>query len=247
MHISLAPEHLFTLFGFSVTNTLLMAWCAMAVIGGSALAASYRLRMVPSGLQNFFEAGIELMLQFIEPIVGKKDAIRFFPIVATFFIFILVSNWLEVLPGLGSIGIYEEIVKEGHKERVLLSFLRSPSSDLNFTLGLAIVSVVTAQVMGIASLGIWRYGSKFISFKSPVGFFVGILELVSEVAKLVSFSFRLFGNIFAGEVLLIVVGVLVPVFVPLPFLALEIFVGFVQALVFSMLTLVFLKIATSHH
>ena len=130
---------------------------------------------------------------------------------------------------------------------MLLSFLRSPSSDLNFTLALAIISVLFTQFAGITAVGFIKYGSRYLSFKSPVEFFVGILELISEVAKLISFSFRLFGNIFAGEVLLIVVGVLVPAIAPLPFLALELFVGFVQALVFSMLTLVFLKIETSTH
>lgn len=248
MHISLAAEPLFHILGLPITNTLLMSWVAMGVIVVFTLAVSRSLKTVPGGLQNFTEAVIETMVAFIEPIVGRRDALRFFPLVATFFIFILFSNWLEVLPGLGSIGIYEEITTEnGHHEKVLFSFLRSPSSDLNFTLALAIISVFAAQIFGILSLGIFRYGSKFISFKSPVTFFVGFLELISEFAKIISFSFRLFGNIFAGEVLLVVVGALVPIFIPLPFLGLEIFVGFVQALVFSMLTLVFLKIATSHH
>jgi len=100
-------------------------------------------------------------------------------------------------------------------------------------------------IFGIIGIGFFKHAGKFISFKGPIEFFVGLLELVSEVAKMISFSFRLFGNIFAGEVLLTVVLFLVPYLVPLPFLFLEIFVGFVQALVFSMLTLVFLKMAVS--
>lgn len=221
-----------------------MTWAAMSVLIVFGILASRKLESVPKGAQNFAEAIIEAGLDFIEPVIGsRKDALKFFPIVLTFFIFILISNWLELLPGLGSVGVYEW--HGGRK--VLLSFLRSPSSDLNFTIGLAIVSVLVTQIMGIAAIGFFKYSSRFISFKSPVSLFVGLLELVSEVAKLISFSFRLFGNIFAGEVLLIVVGVLVPIIVPLPFLMLEIFVGFVQALVFSMLTLVFLKIATTTH
>ncbi len=248
MHITLAPEHLFNILSFPVTNTLLMTWVAMAMILSFAFMASRRLESVPRGVQNFAEALIEAGLDFIEPILGsRKDALKFFPIVITFFLLIIISNWLEVLPGLGSIGIFEEVEVDGHQERVLLSFLRSPSSDLNFTLALALISVFFTQFSGIAAVGFLKYGSRYISFKSPVDFFVGLLELISEVAKLISFSFRLFGNIFAGEVLLIVIGVLAPVIVPLPFLALELFVGFVQALVFSMLTLVFLKIATSSH
>ena len=115
---------------------------------------------------------------------------------------------------------------------------------INMTLGLAIVSVLAAQILGIATLGMLRYGSKFINFTNPIKFFVGILELISEMAKLISFSFRLFGNMFAGEVLLIVAAFFLPFILPLPFMMLELFVGLIQALVFAMLTLVFLKTAT---
>lgn len=231
-----------------MTNTLLMTWVAMCVLVGFGFFASRKLESVPRGAQNFVEAFIETALDFIEPILGsRKDAVKFFPIVITFFLLIIISNWLEVLPGLGSIGVFKEIEAGGHHSMVLFSFLRSPSSDLNFTLSLAIISVIFTQIAGIGAIGLLKYGSRYISIKSPVDFFVGLLELISETAKLISFSFRLFGNIFAGEVLLIVVGALVPAIVPLPFLALELFVGFVQALVFSMLTLVFLKIAVSAH
>ena len=123
--------------------------------------------------------------------------------------------------------------------------MRSPSSDLNFTLAIAISAVIGIQVFSITSIGLIKYIKRFINFSGPINFFVGILELVSEAAKIVSFSFRLFGNIFAGEVLLIVMYFLAPYIIPLPFMILEIFVGFIQALVFSMLTLVFLKIGTA--
>jgi F-type H+-transporting ATPase subunit a len=163
--------------------------------------------------------------------------------VATIFIFVVLSNWIEIVPGLGTIGIYEK-----HNGRqVLVPFIRSASADLNVTLAIAIVSVMAIQIFGIAALGLLKYGKKFINFKGPIEFFVGILELVSEAAKMVSFSFRLFGNIFAGEVLLTVILFLAPFIIPLPFLFLEIFVGFIQALVFSMLTLVFLQMATVSH
>ena len=102
----------------------------------------------------------------------------------------------------------------------------------------------TERELRIAAIGFVKHAGKYISFKSPIQFFVGILEIVSEVAKMISFSFRLFGNIFAGEVLLIIIGFLAPYVVPAPFLMLEIFVGFIQALVFAMLTLVFISIAT---
>jgi F-type H+-transporting ATPase subunit a len=132
---------------------------------------------------------------------------------------------------------------------VLVPFLRSTSADLNVTLAIALISVFTIQFMGIAAIGVAKYAGKFFvsPFHKPyfIGTFVGVLELISELAKIISFSFRLFGNIFAGEVLLIVMLNLVPFLVPLPFLFLELFVGFVQALVFAMLTLVFLKMAVT--
>ena len=148
---------------------------------------------------------------------------------------------MGILPGLGSIGLIE-----GHGQEVsLIPLFRSTNSDINMTLALAIISVMATQIFGISIVGFFHHVSRFISFKGPLDFFTGILELIAEIAKVISFSFRLFGNIFAGEVLLMVIFFLVPIIVPLPFLFLEIFVGFIQALVFSMLTLVFLTVATS--
>ena len=141
-----------------------------------------------------------------------------------------------ILPGVGAL----RILHEGHA----VPLVRSAFSDLNNTLALALIAVAATHLIGIVSLGPLRYIGKFLSFKGPIQFFVGILEMVSEVAKILSFSFRLFGNIFAGEVLLVVVSVLIPIIAPLPFLGLELFVGFIQALVFAVLTLVFLTMAT---
>ena len=169
----------------------------------------------------------------------RRQTKKFFPLVATIFVFVILSNWLEIVPGLGTIGL-----REGEK---LVPFIRSASADLNMTLALAVIAVFSIQIFGVISIGFVKHAKKYISLKGPIEFFVGILELISEVAKMISFSFRLFGNIFAGEVLLTVMLFLVPYLVPLPFLFLEIFVGFVQALVFSMLTLVFLKMATISH
>ena len=140
------------------------------------------------------------------------------------------------------------IFERGHEgQEIFVPLFRSTASDINFTLALAIISVVATQLLGIAAIGFAKHAAKYISFKGPIQFFVGILEIVSEVAKMISFSFRLFGNIFAGEVLLIIIGFLVPYVVPAPFLMLELFVGFIQALVFAMLTLVFISIATVEH
>lgn len=244
MNISLAAEPIFHIGAFAVTNTLLMSWMIIAFLFAVTLIFRKKLSDLPKGLQNIIELIIEKLLAFMESVTGdRRQAKRFFPLVATIFIFVILSNWLEVVPGLGTIGVYEEL----HGEKVLVPFIRSASADLNVTLGIAAVSVISIQIFGIASLGVFKYAGKFINFKGPIEFFVGILELISEIAKVISFSFRLFGNIFAGEVLLTVVLFLAPFIVPLPFLFLEIFVGFIQALVFSMLTLVFLKMATVAH
>lgn len=245
MNISLAAEPIFHIGTFPVTNTLLVSWVLLAfiflVVGIFNIKG---LKAIPRGLQNLVEAVIEALLNFIDAVtLDRGQSIKFFPVVATIFIFVILSNWIEVVPGLGTVGL-----KEVHEGRaVIVPFIRSASADLNVTMALAVISVLATQIMGIAAIGIGKYAKKFFNFSGPIDFFVGILELVSEAAKIISFSFRLFGNIFAGEVLLTVVLFLVPYLVPLPFLFLEIFVGFVQALVFSMLTLVFLKMAVTEH
>ncbi|MEK7212356.1 MAG: F0F1 ATP synthase subunit A, partial [Patescibacteria group bacterium] len=190
-------------------------------------------------IQGLVEVFLETLLGLMDTVFGdRRKSEKYLPLIATIFLFVLFSNWLGLVPGVGS------IVFHGEETSPLL---RSPSADLNFTLGLAIIAVISANIFGIAAIGFWRHLAKFFNFKSPIGFFIGLIELVSEVAKMISFSFRLFGNIFAGEVLLIIVAFLVPYIVPLPFLFLEVFVGFVQALIFSMLTIVFIAIATTSH
>ncbi|MDA2935794.1 F0F1 ATP synthase subunit A [Patescibacteria group bacterium AH-259-L05] len=245
MHISLAAEHVFTLFGFPITNTLLMSWIAIAILIIISIIATRKLQLIPSPLQNVVESIVETMLNFIEKVVGeKKQAEQFFPLIATIFIFILLSNWLGLVPGIGTIGFFEiDKAQNGHE--MFIPFFRSTNSDINMTLALAIVAVIATQIFGITAIGTFKYISRYINFKNPILTFTGILELIAEIAKLISFSFRLFGNIFAGEVLLVVIAFLIPFIAPLPFMVLELFVGFVQALIFAMLTLVFLKIATS--
>lgn len=244
IHIEIAAEKIFSLFGFGVTNTLLMALITMSVLTIVAVRVNRGLSLVPSGTQQALEILVEKLLGTMESVFGSSQkAERYFPFIATIFLFVLISNWLGIVPGIGSIGLVE--VYDGKEAFVPL--FRSTASDLNFTLALALISVIAANVFGILAIGVWKHASKFFSFKSPIDFFVGILEFISEIAKMISFSFRLFGNIFAGEVLLVIMAFLVPVIVPVPFLMLELFVGFVQALVFAMLTMVFISIAVSHH
>lgn len=244
---TLASETVFHIGSFELRNTLIMAWLAMFVLIIPALILRKRgLKLVPTGLQNFTEVIVEGFSNFWTSITqDPKQTRRFFPLVTTIFLFVIVSNWLGIFPGVGPIGVRE--VHEGRE--ILVPLLRSGYADVNFTLALALISVVATQIYGMKTLGFFHYAGKFFvnPLKDPIGSFVGILELVSEFAKVISFTFRLFGNIFAGEMLLAVMGFLVPFLAPLPFYGLEIFVGFVQALVFSLLTLVFLKMAVTAH
>lgn len=244
MEVSIAAEKLFSIGTFPMTNALLIGFLVSGVLIIALRTVGKRMQLVPRGAQNLFEIVFEGMFSLMEDVLGDKAVARkFFPLIATIFLFVLLSNWIGLLPGAGTIGLSH--TQEGHA--TIIPFLRSTSADLNFTIALSLIAVLIIQWSGIAALGIVKYGKKF--FVSPLhkpyvlGTVMGLLELVSELAKLFSFSFRLFGNVFAGEVLLIVMLHLVPYFIPLPFLFLEIFVGFIQAAVFAMLTLVFLKMA----
>lgn len=244
MEISIAAEKLFSIGSFPVTNAFFVGLFVSIFLVFVTWVATRRMQSVPRGAQNVFEIIFEGLFTFIESVLGNKtQARKFFPLIATIFLFVLVSNWIGLLPGAGTVGLSH--VKDGHA--TIVPFLRSTSADLNFTIALSLIVVFTIQFSGIAALGIIKYGQKFFisPFHKPYGLgtIMGLLELVSEFAKLLSFSFRLFGNVFAGEILLIVMLHLVPYFIPLPFLFLEVFVGFIQAAVFAMLTLVFLKMA----
>ena len=270
--ISLAAEEIplpfeLPLFGHSVPNTLPATWLTMLLLIVVSFFAARSMKQIPSGLQNVVEAIVEIFYGFIEGVAGSQAPI-FFPLVATFFFFILISNWMGIFPGFGSVGVWAE----HHGETVLVPFFRSANAHLSTTVALAAISVGATQYFGFKLLGLPFLG-RYFTFKSASakkerpaasGFaaligklaifmervsnaFVGILELISEFIKIMSFSFRLFGNIFAGEVLLIVVSFLCAFLASLPFMALELFVGLVQALIFSMLSLVFFMMATAHH
>ncbi|MBI1971469.1 MAG: F0F1 ATP synthase subunit A [Candidatus Wildermuthbacteria bacterium] len=233
-HIALKPEIIDTLVGVPISNSLVLSVLAGLFLVAVGFLGVRVLRAVPSKIQNAVELVIESILNFMAGVLGSEsNAKKFFPLVATLFLFILFNNWIGVLPGTGSVEFRGE------------PLFRAANSDLNTTLALALISVIAIQFYGIQKLGLLRHLSKFFVFtKGPIQFFVGILELIAEFAKILSFSFRLFGNVFAGEVLLLIVMGLAPFLAPVPFFGLELFVGFIQALVFAMLTLIFLKIAT---
>ncbi|MEK7150902.1 MAG: F0F1 ATP synthase subunit A [Patescibacteria group bacterium] len=235
MHeISIKAEELFRIGSFPVSNSLVLAIVSLGVILLFAIILRNRIALVPRTLQSVFEIITEQILLTMDAVLGKRSlSIYYFPFIASMFLFLLVSNWLGLFPVVGSFEFH-------HKP-----LFRAPAADLNFTFALAIISVFATQVLGVLALGIRRHASKYFTFKNPIFTFVGLLELVSEFAKIISFSFRLFGNVFAGEVLLIIIGFLVPYILPLPFLFLEVFVGFMQAFIFSMLTLVFIGMAVT--
>ncbi len=238
VHISPKAEEIFFLGNFPVTNTLLLIAIIFVALTVISLVFRRKFALIPGRFQNIVEFAIEGVLNMMEPVFGsQKKAEKYLPWVATFFILILFSNWLGLFPGVGSI-----VIKGEHS---VVPLLRAPASDLNFTVALAVISVIVINYFGVKALGPKLHIKKFINFSSPINFFIGILEAVSEIAKIISFSFRLFGNVFAGEVLLTIIVFLVPYLIPLPFLLFEVFVGFMQAFVFSMLTMVFIAIHTS--
>jgi len=244
VEISLKAEELFHLGSFPVTNAIVVAFAGFALFSIFGVAFRRKLALVPSGFQNVVEFAVEGFLNVVTGVLQSREkAEKYLPLIATIFFFVMITNWMGLLPGVGSLGIYGE--HEGRE--AFIPFFRAPATDLNFTIGLAIIAVFGVNLFAMLAVGVRRRLGTFFTFKNPIYTFVGILEFISELAKIVSFSFRLFGNIFAGEVLLTIIGFLLPFAVPLPFLFLEIFVGFVQAFVFAMLTTVFIAIATAEH
>lgn len=296
LHISISAEKVAQIGPLIISNSMLTSMVVTALIfllcygGYSVLQKKGKL----GRFQMFIELIIESLFKLCVDITGtSKKAKEFAPIIISFFLFIILNNWLGLLPGVGTIGFREKAeheqtsvaqttllavnpkvatdtkaveptaapheegaangtakeVTETHAAEtkgIFIPYFRAGTADLNTTLALALISVILTQYYGFAHLKA-GYLKKYINFGSPIMFFVGLLETVLEFAKIMSFAFRLFGNIFAGEVLLAVMMFLVPVIIPMPFYGLELFVGFIQALVFSMLSLVFFNLATMGH
>jgi F-type H+-transporting ATPase subunit a len=309
--ISIAAETVFDfdLFGFwpnGITNTLLSSWLTTVILVVTTWVLTRKLKETPGRGQGALEMIIEGLLNLVEGAAGSEWARRFFPLVTTIFLFVLVSSWLGLTPLFGGWGALHPAVVEGepvewlndsetvglwmktesgqeeaapdaaqegaHGESgelyVLAPMFRAATTDLNVTFALALVSVAMTQYFGVSALGI-GYFSKFINlgglakaftqkgvgcmgrfmaiFLGVIDFVIGLIETISEIGKVISFSFRLFGNIFAGEVLLGVMAFLIPYLISLPFYGLELLVGFVQALVFMMLSVAFFVVATTSH
>jgi F-type H+-transporting ATPase subunit a len=258
----LPAKEVFHLFGFPITNSIIGAWLTMIVLVGFSYAVTRRMKMVQGRLQGAFEFLLGWLYNLCQRVAGEENGRRFFPVVATIFLFVAFNAWLSLIPGFGSITV---TTAEG--EHVHL--LRGANTDINMPLALALVSFIFVEYFGLKSLGI-RYLGKFLNmgqflrsigqivrgriraglnglFTGVIHVFVGFLEALSELVRIISFTFRLFGNMTAGEILLLIAAFLVPWVFAIPFYGLELLVGFVQALIFSGLTLVFLTLAVAHH
>lgn len=238
MAVALAAETLFNIGPLPITNTLISTFLVDGIVVAGIVALKKNISLVPGAFQNAVELVFDGLYSLTESVAAKNAAI-IFPWFMSFFIFILIANWISLLPGFGTIGFN---TKEG-----FVPLFRGASSDINFTLGLALVSAIATHVLAIRAVGIGEYLSRYFSL-NPIFLFVGLLELVGEITKVISLSFRLFGNIFAGEVVLSTISKMFAFVLPLPFISLEIIVGLVQALVFAILTMAFMAIlATPHH
>lgn len=247
-----------------ITNSLIMTVIVDLLLLLTIIFGARNMQLIPRGFQNIVELMVEGFYNFAQS-VDRKNVAKFFPLCASIFFFVLYSNYFALVPGVGSIGVCRvEHAAEGAKAHVspsptfaslygycadgkVIPALRAPSSDLNVTLAWALASVFMIELFGFQALGL-SYLTKFFNFREgAMGFFVGLLELISEFVRIIAFSFRLFGNIFAGEVVLGVMAYLFAYMLPLPFYGLELFVAFMQAFIFSVLTLVFMSLATISH
>ena len=261
-HPELPAEVVFRPFGFPLTNSVIAAWITIIVLVGFSYAVTRRLRLIPRRLQALLEFILGALLNFCQTVAGEKNGRRFFPIVATIFLFVAFNTWLSLLPGFGSI-----LVTSAEGESVHL--LRAANTDINMPLAIALMSFVSVGYFGIRSLGVGYLGKffnvgQFLAglrqltrgklraglngmFIGVIHIFIGFIETLSNLVRIISFTLRLFGNMTAGEILLVMATFLIPFLFALPFYGLELLGGFVQALIFSGLTLIFLTVAVTSH
>lgn len=258
--VTIFAEPIFHIGEFQITNSLLVSWVVVLLIVIVGIRVKRKINIIPGKIQNAFEIVVDKFLEVFDSVTSSREkSLKFFPLIFAFFIFILLNNWLGLLPGVGSVG---EVASE-HGESTLIPFLRGGTADLNTTLALAIIGVVASHILGILSVGLFHHFNKFINIKAaieipkkvfkdptiiivnPIKIFVGLLEVVGEIAKVASLSFRLFGNVFAGEVLLVSISAILAFGLPIPFMFLEVLVGLIQALIFAILILVYLTIHTT--
>ena len=226
------PTHAASLFDFypSITGSIIMSWIVMAVVIIPLTIAARRLKEIPSGAQNVLEFAIEGLTSFAMGI-GGPGAKRFITFFLACFLFIVISNWSGLIPGVGRVHEF-----------------RAPTSDVNVTVGLALVAFVYFHYQGVRALGIGGYLGKFFTLKGgPIGLFVGVLEFFLEIVKPITLAMRLFGNIYGGELALTVMTTITLAFIPVALYGLELFVGLMQGIIFSVLVLVFTMLAMEGH
>ncbi len=255
-------ETIFSVGSFNITNAILTSWVALIIIVAVSIILRTKMKKIPGTFQLLFEHLLEGALSLGDQVTGdRKLTERALPIALTIFVFVLINNLLGIFPGVGSIG---QLVSHGG-HTILIPFLRGGTADVNTTLALSLIAVIGANIFGIISIGLWNSFNKFINLKAlgkiftkvrkdpttlivaPITFFVGLIEIIGEIAKVASLSFRLFGNVFAGEVLLSAMAAIFAYGTPIPFLFLEILVGTIQAFIFSILTMVYFTIASQDH
>ena len=262
-HTKLPSEPIFYVSSFGITNTLLASWLTIIVLFLLLYFATRKMKLVPGRLQNFAEIIVEGLLNFVEGAAEKKHSRIIFPVIATIFLYVIANAYLALLPFFGTIGFYEG-------EKTIVPILRAANTDINLPLSIALISVIFVEYLGFRSFGSIKYINSFFNFDKLIsGFatffkgnlrtgiveilygiiylFIGVLEVVSHFIRIISFTFRLFGNMTAGEVLLMMMAFLMPLFAGVPFYGLELLIGFIQALVFAGLTLGFAMVAVMPH
>jgi F-type H+-transporting ATPase subunit a len=263
-HVALPSEVLFEVGGFPITNTLIACWLSIIVLASVFYLCTRKMKLIPGKLQNLAEMAIEALVSFVQGAAGEKYSRLLFPAVATIFIYVITNAYLAMLPFFGTILVTGQ-------DGEFVPLFRSANTDVNVPLSIAIMSFVFVEFWGMKSLGAFRYLREFFNLGqivrgikelftgkirsaiTNVGFgfinlFVGLLEVFSHFIRIVSFTFRLFGNMTAGEILLLVSAFLIPFVFTIPFYGLELLIGFIQALIFAGLTLVFgiIAVAPSH-
>ncbi len=234
IHVAISAEELGTFAGIPITNTLVTSWLVIAILVVFAFLLKRKLAMIPSRFQTLVEGLVEYVYDYVAETLGSREyARKFFPLLMTIFLFVFVGNMIHFLPGIGSLEFMHE------------PLLRAPSTDLTVPLVLALISFFVIEFTGIFALGLVKYSRKFLvnPLRDPVGFAVGMIELIGELVRVVSLSFRLFGNILAGEIVIAVAIYFAPYFAPVPLMMFEIFIGSLQAAIFALLTLFFIKLA----
>jgi F-type H+-transporting ATPase subunit a len=258
---TLYAEPIFHLGPITVTNALFTSWIVVIIIAIFAIVIRTKIKEIPKGIQNFFEMIVDGAMSLADQVTGDRTVTnRAFPIVFSVFITVLLNNWMGILP-LGGFGLIET----GEHGKMFIPLIRSGTADVNGTLALAVLSIIGANVFAAFSLGLWKTINKYVNISAlgsiftkirkdpaiiisaPIMFAIGFLELVGEFARIASLSFRLFGNVFAGEVLLASMGAILAYVVPTPFLLLEVFVGVIQAFIFAILTLVYYTLGAQDH